>query len=178
MKKILLLLSIFISGCSVNNFSDFYNSEPLDENEFYRNTGIVKVIETSNTLQKVDKYLKNGYIILGTSHFLGEWENRSNAVDTAKDKGASIVIIQSNFLGTEEKKYVIAVPVANTTYHSGRINTSSHSYGNIGNTYYSGNSWGHGSYSGTSTQWSTEYMYGSYIVAKFEQLAVFMAKSR
>jgi|GEM_PF-5826782 len=194
MKKILFLISflIMICGCATNQFKDNFNDEGLTLT--LKKPKEVKLIETTNLQGKVLQYADMGYVVVGSSHFEGDWEGRTKAIKWAKKVGANLVIIGSQQTGTQEHHYTLAIPQVNTTYHQGSINTtgyhsgtfnsSAYAYGNVGGTRFNANAYGSGSYygtssyntnySGTSTSYSTSFVSGSYETAVFEQLAVFM----
>lgn len=176
MKKLLLILCIFLMfGCSSNRFSTYYNDEGLYDTDFIslKSGENVKIIETTNFDKKLQEYKKQGYVLLGTAEFDSEWEPFSKAISTAKEKGATLVILETSRIGRHTKQYTMAIPQTNTVYHNGSAN--SYQSGYIGATGYSGNSYTN--YSGTSTYTSTNYINGSYDVTQFHQNALFLAKS-
>ena len=184
-KYILLLTSVFIlSACQTNYFDDFYNDEEQDISSYIpleRGKG-VKVIDTFNLEDMLKKYEKD-YIILGSSSFSGHWCSRSLAVETAKDKGASLVIIGIEPIGQSTETYAVAVPQANTVYHQGSISGNNYSSGNV---YANNGNWGHynsstytsASYTGTSTYYTTQTFYNQKDNYYFNQYAFFMAKKK
>ena len=194
MKKICLLLSFLtiFYGCATNQFKDNYNDEGLKISRHHPTQ--IQIIETTDFQNKVLQYVHKGYVMIGSSHFEGEWEARMKAKKWAKKLGATLIIIGSQQTGTQDHQYVLAIPQINTTYHqgtihttgyqSGTMNTTAYTYGNIGNSNFNARTYGNGSYSGmssyntsysgTSTSVSTSFISGSYKTAVFEQLAVFM----
>ena len=112
--------------------------------------------------ESIDHLEKQGYIVLGTSSFSSEYEPFSKAIQTAKEKGATVVILNSDVSGTRTKTNTVAIPQTNTTYH--------HGYVNSWNSPYSA------SYSGVSTTHSTQYYSYNYNVTVFNQVAYFLAK--
>lgn len=195
MKKILIVLPVVAAvacGCATNQFKDNYNDEGL--NVLKKSHVNAKIIETTNLQERVLQYAAQGFVVLGSSHFEGEWEARMKAKKWAEKIGASLVIIGSQQTGTQEHRYTLAIPQVNTAYHQGTMNTtgfhsgtmnaSAYTYGNIGGSNFSSRTYGAGSYSGmssynttysgTSTSISTSFVSGSYETAVFEQLAVFM----
>ena len=158
MKNIFILIAIVSAfyGCATNQFKDNYNDEGLTILKNHPKQ--VQVIETTNLQDRVLKYARKGYVVVGSSHFEGEWEGRLKAKKWAETIGATLVIVSSQQTGTQEHQYTLAVPQINTTYHQGTINTTGY------NT----------AYSGTSTSVSTSFVPGSYKTTIFEQLAIFM----
>ena len=185
LKLSLSLTILFVMGCSsTNNFLDFYNDEGLDESEYQKiqpNEDVL-VIETSNLEKKLDEYYKKDYVVIGFSHFKGQWCPRSMAIDTAKEKGASVIIVSSIHLEDVEYSYAIPISVPHTTYHQGHISSSSYTSGHISGINgvrgidYNSTTTGYASFSGTSTYYTTSYITDSYTVGYFEQIAFFLAK--
>lgn len=183
--KLCLLFIISLTlGCSqVNNFLEYYNDDGLDVTEYIplKANEEIEIIETMSLDERVKEYLDKGYIVLGNSYFQAQWCPRSLAIDTAKIKGASVVIISSRHLGDENRTYAIPYTQAHTTYHQGNINSSSSTRGSIYNNYgnslnFNATTNGQAFYSGTSTYYTTDYITGSYTLSYYEQLAVFLAK--
>lgn len=157
MKKVLIFLVFLISGCTSNSFLDYYNDEqiPLD--------GIIpcdikeiRLIETQEPEEKIKKYKKQGFVVLGFSEFEGEWEPRYRAIELAKEKKACLVILSSSLTQTEEREFTVPIPQAGYSHHSGQV-------GNI-------------SYSGNTASVSTAYVNQRYHVKYFNQEAVFLGK--
>lgn len=161
MKKayfILFCLSL-LSSCQKNNFSVYYNDENIDpQTHSLIKTPYVKIIETTDLAARFQEYVDKGYILLGSAHFVDEWAARALAVDTAKSKGASVVILSSVKTSEVEHNYILTVPVSNVSYHSGTVD----------GTFYSG----------TSTSYSYQYIPQSYKTNNYEQLALFLAKEK
>lgn len=161
MKKayfILFCLSL-LSSCQKNNFSVYYNDENIDlQTHSLIKAPYVKIIETTDLAARFQEYVDKGYILLGSAHFVDEWAARALAVDTAKSKGASVVILSSVKISEVEHNYILTVPVSNVSYHSGTVD----------GTFYSG----------TSTSYSYQYIPQSYKTNNYEQLALFLAKEK
>lgn len=161
MKKayfILFCLSL-LSSCQKNNFSVYYNDENIDlQTHSLIKAPYVKIIETTDLAARFQEYVDKGYILLGSAHFVDEWAARALAVDTAKSKGASVVILSSVKTSEVEHNYILTVPVSNVSYHSGTVDGAF--------------------YSGTSTSYSYQYIPQSYKTNNYEQLALFLAKEK
>ena len=165
MAKILGLLGLLLlAGCATNGFSTYYNDEGYDITDFIalKQGEKVQLIDTMEPDKKIKEFEKQGYIVLGTSSFSSEYEPFSKAIQTAKEKGATVVILNSDVSGTQTKTNTVATPQTNTTYH--------HGYVNSWNSPYSA------SYSGVSTTHSTQYYSYNYNVTVFNQVAYFLAK--
>lgn len=186
-KFFLFLALFFIYGCSgtVNNFSNFYNDEGLETSEFIKADASenVTVIETADLEKKITEYQKKGYVSIGFSHFKGPWCPRALAIDTAKEKGASIVIISSIHLDDVEYSYAIPYSVPHTTYYEGSVSSHEYTSGYVNNrngvrlANYNATTTGYSSFRGSSTYYTTSYITDSYTVGYFEQSAFFLAKS-
>lgn len=165
MKKFwLFALFLAVSGCADKNpYSIYYNDEGVDRSEFYNNEPVT-VIETLDAETTLKEFYKSGYILLGTSSFKSEWSPFSKAIDTAKNKGASVVVLNTDVIGSVRKNFTMAIPQTDTTYHTGTVNT----YGTYGNAY--------SNYYGTSTSTSYDYYSRDYDVTKFQQHAYFLAR--
>lgn len=181
-----LVIMLFLSSCSTtpNSFLEFYNDEGLLDSEYVKikDDEEIILIETTNLNKKLSEYYKKGYVALGFSQFTGWWCPRAMAIDTAREKGASIVVISSDFLGTMEYKYSIPVSTSHTTYHQGTISSNTYTTGHIQSTSgniganYNAITTGNSHYSGTSTYYTTSYIDNNLYVNFFEQIAVFLAK--
>lgn len=161
MKKayfILFCLSL-LSSCQKNNFSVYYNDENIDlQTHSLIKAPYVKIIETTDLAARFQEYVDKGYILLGSAHFVDEWAARALAVDTAKEKGATVVILSSTKVKEAEHNYVLTIPNPTVSHYSGTV-------GN--NTYY-----------GTSASYSYQYVNQSYKTNIYEQFALFLAKEK
>ncbi len=187
MNKIsMLFLVILLANCSsVNNFSEYYNDENLDVSKYIplRDAEDVEVIEAMSPDEKVKEYEKKGYIVLGFSYFQGQWCPRTMAVDTAKSKGASVVIVSSRHTGDVNRTYAIPYTQRHTIYHQGTIYSTDYTTGNISSnrgSFASFDATTHSNtiYSGTSSYYTTDFITNSYIISYYEQSAIFLAKKR
>ena len=110
MKKTILsiILSLTLLGCggTTNYFDTYYDDEGLSSDEYVhlKDGEQVRVIETRNLKNTLDKYTKQGYIVIGTSHIKGIWEEFYNAIRVAEDKGATLVIIGTEVIKTYKVK--------------------------------------------------------------------------
>lgn len=161
MRKTFFFLCCFLllSSCQKNNFSIYYNDENFDRQKFpLAKASFVKVIETTDLSGRFQEYRNQGYILLGSAHFIDEWTARALAVDTAKEKGASVVILSSTKVNEAEHNYVLTIPNPTVSYYSGTV--------------------GNNSYHGTSTSYSYQYVNQSYKTNIYEQFALFLAKGK
>ncbi len=137
MKKYLLLCIFLIQGCSSNLFLSYYNEEQASSgNQTVCEKRYVQIIETSNLDSKIKKYQDKRYEIIGFSEFEDEWEPRSFAIETAKEKNACLVIIGSSLSETQERSYLVAVPSTGYAHHSNGTSSTYTSYSYVNSTYY------------------------------------------
>ena len=113
-----------------------------------------KLIDTFDINGKVSQYEKQGYVVLGGTTFVGEWEARSKSIDFARSIGATVIITQSNLTGSMAKKYNISVPASNTSLHLGSIAT----------------------YTGNAAIQERQQFSRSYSLGQYKQEAVFLAR--
>lgn len=182
-KSLFIILGLLLTGCQTNYFENFYNDEELEPNEYVARRWLedVKVIDTYDLHGTLEKYQKDGYVVLGTSAFAGLWCSRSLAVETAKEKGATLVIIGVEPLGEQTATYQIAIPQANTTFHQGTVSGDSHTRGSIttntGNwANYTSTTTGSATYTGTSTYYTAMLKPQTVTNYYYNQFAYFMAR--
>lgn len=161
---ILSMIACALSACETNHFKQHYNSENLQQNAFIqRKSGEkVRVVEALNPDAAVNRYLQNGYVVLGSSRFHGRWCTRNFAAEQAEAVGATVVVTSGVRLSESERQWAMSIPQSNTVHHSGTLHNWS-----------TNNSW---NYHGTSTYTTTTTVSGSYVVGHYGQTAVFMAK--
>lgn len=185
MKKILIFaLCFLICGCQTNYFENFYNDEEQEIDTYIprKYNEDVKIIDTMDLTNTLKRYEKD-YIILGTSAFNGHWCSRSLAVDVAKDKGATLVIIGTKPTGSQTQTVSVEMPRSNTIYHSGEVSKNQYSYGDIqtsngGWVDYNSSTNTSTSYRGETTYYTTKTIYNKIQNYYFDQVAFFMAKKR
>lgn len=157
MKKSFFLCLFLCAGCSSNSFLDYYNDEQIPlESIVPCDIKDIRLIETTEPEEKIKKYEKQGFVVLGFSEFESEWEPRYRAIEFANEKKACLVILSSFVTQTEEREFTMAIPQATYSYSSGQI----------GGTPFSGN----------STSVSTAYVNQRYKLIFFNQKAVFLGK--
>ena len=160
-----------LSGCARTNFNAYYNSENLPVGSFCPiEKGRQPVFkETMNLQNMVRAHEDAGYVVIGTMPSRGEMFFRSEIMDFAKEKGASIVLYSQKRVGDIEKHYTIHIVHANTSY------TSISGTGSVYNGPFNSstvNVYGRAS----TTTYDTEYIHCHYIVGDYKQMYIFMAK--
>lgn len=178
-----LIISIFfiaaLSGCASNGYKDFYKPyidvNKLDEVQKLRPNEEPKVL-TSNDLKK-DIYIlrSKNYIAIGYSSFNGGMESIENAVNQAKEIGATVILAKSNYTNTQTTTSTLLLPNNKTTYHNG-LTSSNSTYSN-GYGKKIGSSSSNGSYIGTSTEYGTQAVPFTSSQRRYNQSAVFFVKS-
>ena len=159
MKKILTLFICLISGCSSNSFSDYYNDEQVSSDDIVScDIKDIRLIETHEPKEKIKKYEKQGFVVLGFSEFESDWVPRYRAIEFAKEKKACLVILSSVLTKTEIREFTMPIPQTSYSYSSGKI-------GNI-------------DFRGNTTSVSTSYVNQRYNASIFKQRAVFLGKKK
>lgn len=157
--------SFLLSSCGeLNLFKEHYDSanQPTSAYIPRQSAQKVRIAETMDLEAALDRYLRNGYVIIGSSIFTGQWESRDFAVKQAKEVGASVVVIFAKRLYDDERQWTLTLNTPQTVNHSGTVNRGMTSW----------------SYTGTSTYYTRETFSGTYVVGHYGQAAVFLAKKR
>lgn len=178
-----LIISMFfiavLSGCASSGYKSFYKPI-LDVN----NLSEVKMLGpdeepkvlTSNDLKKDIYTLRSkNYIAIGSSSFNGGKESIENAVDQAKEIGATVILAKSNYTNTQTTTSTLLLPNNKTTYHNGLTSSNSTYSNNYGKKI--GSSSSNGSYIGTSTEYGTQAVPFTSNQRRHDQSAVFFVKS-
>lgn len=173
------LFIVLLSGCASNGYKDFYKPaidvNNLTEIQRLRPNEEPKVL-TSNDFKK-DMYTlrSKNYIAIGFSSFNGGKQSIENAVDQAKEIGATVILASSNYTNTQTTTSTLLLPNNKTTYHNGLTSsnsTYSNSYGQK-----VGSSSSNGSYIGTSTTYGTQAVPFTTSQQRYDQFAAFFVKS-
>jgi len=155
---------VFFSGCA-SNHSKFYtpyfdaknepNVERLKENEE------PKVFRTQSLNKDIKSLESKRFVAIGHSSFNGVYEDDKKVKSFAREIGATLVLLSTEFTGSQTAVIPLYMPNSSTSFHSGTV--------------YSGGS--SGSYTGTSTT------YGSTIIPmvttqqRYDQTAFYFIKS-
>lgn len=152
-------------GCAQSGYQQFYNpyidpqSDPdlvlLAPNEE------PQVFGSDDFNRDINILRAKNYVLLGESAFNGGYEDTKNAVAQAKKLGATMVLTSSKYINTTTHTSMLFLPNNETTYHSGSV-------------YAGGNT---GGYSGTSTTYSTTAVPYTTQQDRYEQHALFFAKT-
>ena len=166
MKKYLLLsIAIFLQGCAQSGYKQFYKSyvdprtapefEVIGENE------LPKLYGSGDFDSDIKALRAKRYVVVGVSSFNGGYEDTKNALTQAKRIGATVVLVNSEYTGTQTSTAPLFLPSNQTTYHSGII-----SGGGV-----------YGGYNGTSTTYGTTVVPITTQQRRYEQTAVYLVKS-
>jgi len=161
----IMLLLFIVSGCKTTGYNQFY--QPNFDIDSMASVDRLKSNETpkifaSNDLNTDIKILKaKRYLVVGTSSFNGPYEDTEGAIEQAKDIGATVVLIKSEFTNTESITVPFLLPTSSTTYSSGNAY--------LGNTY--------GQYSGETKTYGKTVVPINKKQSRYDQAAVYFAKS-
>lgn len=186
MKSILILAiaMIMFTGCVQSGYNEFYlpsmSKETFQEGVdrkfiiLLKNNEEPQIYQSNNIDEDSVKVISNGYVPFGYSSFNGKYEDIENAKKQAKEVGAHIVLVKSDYTDTANVSGALVLPDSRTTYSSGNINMNTN-YNN--NRYgYTGNSNTYGNYYGSSTTYGTQVVPYSTSIRRYNQLAVYYVK--
>ena len=116
---ILMTALALASGCITNYYGQYYvdvngaiPEKPLQKSE----TVVLRKVIAENDVEKVKQ---EGYELIGASSFSGPYTPLSCAVDTAREKGASLVLTDIRFKETKQALSMMYVPSYTTIHHYG-----------------------------------------------------------
>lgn len=176
MRQLAALLCVaMLSGCAANGFKDFYKPYmdlKASPNPAYQLLGEKETptIMSSNNFNRDVRIAKSKhYWPIGYSSFNGEMGTQDDIISQARDVGASMVFVSSQFAETRAITTNMVIPTTQTTLYSGTTN---------GNIY--GNNGSSADYNSTTTGVATTN--GSKVVPvtryqqRFNQEALFFVK--
>lgn len=186
MKSILILAiaMIMFTGCVKSGYNEFYIQampkevfqEGIDKKYIIllKDNEEPQIYQSNNIEEDSAKVISNGYVPFSYSSFNGKYEDIENAKKQAKEVGAHIVLVKSDYTDTTNVSGAFVMPDNRTTYSSGNINMNTN-YNN--NRYgYMGNSNTYGNYYGSSTTYGTQVVPYSTSIRKYNQEAVYYIK--
>jgi hypothetical protein len=167
-----LVLIGFLSGCvTINPYEKFYHSYYQGDDIF---TDLSFVQTNSVEIHSVNKdemesavigLIKANFAMLGASSFNGALYDEKYLIETARKKGANVVIYTAAYTDTESGSIPLTLPdIQNTTFnYSGSVSS------------YDG---GYGSYSGygNATTYGTSTTYIPYNSRRYDQNALYFKK--
>jgi serine protease Do len=172
--RIILFVSalVFLSGC-VNPHNKFYHAyvdaRTLPNMQLLA-SGENPSIYSSTDLKKDVKVARSRYFNpIGASSFNGELASESQVIKQAKDVGALLVLVKSDFAETRVTTTPLFIPNNTTTVYNGTTNgTVNGAYGGYGT--YKSNTTGSATTYGTAVVPMTNYQ------QRYNQEAVFFVK--
>lgn len=177
--SIILLVAVFLSGCATSGYKQFYNpyvdAKTQPEVQLLAKGQAPQIFGTDNFDRDILILRSKNYIPIGYSSFNGGYEDTKNAAEQAKQIGATLVLVSSQYTNTQTTTSTLFLPDNKTTYHSGTAsgNTSYNSaYGG-----YLGSSNTNATYSGTSTTYGTKAVPITSHQRRYDQNAVYFVRS-
>jgi hypothetical protein len=179
MRLLVLLIAIFLSGCATSGYKQFYNpyvdAKTLLQVKLLAEGQEPQVVGTDNFDRDVQILRSKNYLVIGYSSFNGGYEDIKNAAKQAKQLGATLVLVSSQYTNTQTTTSTLFLPDNKTTYQSGSASANT-SY-NSADSSYLGSSNTNINYSGTSTIYGTKAMPITSHQRRYDQKAVYFVKS-
>ena len=125
-----LLILIALTGCMTNYYEEYYVSR--DNSYFDALDAIVQpnesvALKITTSEEDVIDIIEEGYLPIGVSSFLSDYNGMTCAVDTAEKHGAQLILFDIKFKETKKYSSVIFLPSTSTSYTYGTIGTMSYS---------------------------------------------------
>ena len=125
-----LLILIALTGCMTNYYEEYYVSR--DNSYFDALDAIVQpnesvALKIATSEEDVIDIIEEGYLPIGVSSFLSDYNGMTCAVDTAEKHGAQLILFDIKFKETKNYTSVIFLPSTSTSYTYGTIGTMSYS---------------------------------------------------
>ena len=125
-----LVILIALTGCMTNYYEEYYVSK---DNSYFDaleaiaqpNESVALKIATSE--EDVINIIEEGYLPIGVSSFLSDYNGMTCAVDTAEKHGAQLILFDIKFKETKNYTSVIFLPSTSTSYTYGTIGTRPYS---------------------------------------------------
>ena len=158
-----VLCSALLVACS--GYSQFYkpvaDPKAVPSAELLKEGQEPEVLYTDNLQRDLLTLRSRRYVPVGYAAFNGARGQEWQITSQAKKVGATVVLVQAKYTGTQHSTTPLLLPNSQTTYHSGTI------YGDAG----------YGSYTGASTTYGQTVVPITTYQDRFDQQAVFMVKS-
>lgn len=136
------LLLISLTACASGHqqfYKSYEDANTLSEVITLAPGEIPKVVITNDLDRDVNMTRSKGYIVIGVSTFNGDLESEDSIIQQARNVGALLVLVNSEFTETRRSTTPLVVPNNQTTYSSGSV------YGAYGSASYSGSNTTYGS---------------------------------
>lgn len=181
MRKLFACLAVVMLASCAGGFQQFYNpfvdARKLSNVQLLGSNEDPAIYSTNDMKRDVLAARSKGYIPIGYASFNGAMGTRSQVVQQARNVGAVMVLVSSQYTGTRQITTPLFVPNNQTTYYNsittGQTNGSV--YSGYGSANYSGNF--NGMTSGTATTYGTTVVPMTTYQQRYDQSAVFFVKS-
>ncbi|MEZ9366296.1 PDZ domain-containing protein [Vibrio sp. 10N.286.49.E11] len=166
MKKIIsVVLSLMLTACASNGYKEFYtplvNTNDIAEIEILKDGETPELYETDNIERDVQILESKRYLLIGYSSFNGGYQSTDYAIAQAKQVGATVVLVTSEYTDTQTVNTTLFLPDTQTSYTNGSV--------------YSTNA--RGTYSATTTTHGTKAVPVSSTQHRYDQEAAYFVKS-
>ena len=129
-RLLVILILIVLTGCMTNYYEEYYVSK---DNSYFDaleaiaqpNKSVALKIATSE--EDVINIIEEGYLPIGVSSFLSDYNGMTCAVDTAEKHGAQLILFDIKFKETKNYTSVLFLPSTSTSYTYGTIGARSYS---------------------------------------------------
>jgi hypothetical protein len=123
--RAILLGALFLVGCKTGPVGKFYSPTAATADLEFKSISNSKVKIFRGDASSLSRWIREGYKLIGTSDYSGEYPDEDYMRRQAKKVGASIVVFEANYLETERGAQRIVLPNPNQTI-------TSQTYGNVG----------------------------------------------
>ena len=125
-----LLILIAITGCMTNHYEEHYVSRDnsyLDALDAIMQPNDSVALKIATSEEDVINIIEEGYLPIGVSSFLSDYNGMTCAVDTAEKHGAQLILFDIKFKETKNYISVLFLPSTSTSYTYDTIGTRSYS---------------------------------------------------
>ena len=125
-----ILILIVLTGCMTNYYEEFYVSR---NNSYFEALDAIAqpdesvVLKIATSEEDVVNIIEEGYLPIGVSSFLSDYNGMTCAVDTAEKHGAQLILFDIKFKETKNYTSVLFLPSTTTSYTYGTIGTRPYS---------------------------------------------------
>lgn len=165
MKVFLSIITIvFFSGCASNHskfYTPYFDAKSEPHIEILKENDEPKVFRTQNLNKDIKNLESKRFIAIGHSSFNGGYEDERKVKSFAKEIGATLVLLNTEFTGSQTAVIPLYMPNSSTSFHSGSV--------------YSGGA--SGTYSGTSTTYGSTVIPMVTTQQRYDQTAFYFVKS-
>lgn len=170
MQRLLFVVSMLISGCAANPYTEFYRAN-LDGPKvpgYIEPTGALQIYTSSDFGKDRLALMQRGFIQVGVSSFNANAAKVGDAQlrEQAKNVGAQLVLVASNYTGTVSGARPLVLPTVNTSYTTG--NATAYGAGGPVNVY--GNA--------TTTTYGTQTTMIPYTIQRSDFTALYFIKQQ